>query len=92
MTDFVHSVHVHTDRLEVARRNAALRASPTQDEIARKVQSRPHGRWLCWFGNSTGRYWAIRTVPGPFRLVEGRTPKELIIAMAEIDAFYGGRS
>lgn len=92
MTDTVHSRQFHTDTLVAARPHAALRASLTQDEIARQVQARTHGRWLCWFGHSTGRYWAIRTVPGLFRLVEGQTPKDLIIAMGEVDAFYGGRS
>jgi hypothetical protein len=69
-----------------------MHASPAQDEIARQLQARTRGRWLCWYGHRTGRYWAIRTGQGPFRLVEGPTPKDLAIAMGEVDAFYGGQS
>ena len=91
MTANTHTEHADSERLETARRTAALRPSPEQDEIAARLQARTHGRWLCWYGHTTGRYWAIRKPSGPYRLVEGATPKDLAIAMGDADAYYRGQ-
>jgi hypothetical protein len=71
--------HVQADRLEAAR----------HDEAARAVQARTGGRWACWYGHSTGSYWAFPKL-GPDRLIEGRTHLDLIAAMGEVDAPQGG--
>jgi hypothetical protein len=77
------------ERGRVDRLGAALRGTPARDEIARGLQELAGGRWLCWFGHATGRYWALRRPPGTCLLIEGRTPEELRTAMSEIDSFCG---
>ncbi|MGH3391586.1 MAG: hypothetical protein ACRDOO_22170 [Actinomadura sp.] len=83
--------HIDAARQDAASCRAASPGFPGQAEVARRLQERTNGRWLCWFGFRTGRYWAIPTVPRLFRLVEGRTPEDLRTAMAEFDAFHGDR-
>jgi hypothetical protein len=83
--------HTHPDQLDTTRLKAALPASPAHDDTARRLQEHTSGRWSVWYGHSTGRYWAIRKPPGIYGLVEGATPDDLITAMNEVDAFYGGR-
>jgi hypothetical protein len=63
-----------------------------QDALARHLQARTNGRWLCWYGHHTHRFWAMPTPTGLPILIEGETAADLTRAIAEVDAYYGGPS
>lgn len=62
----------------------------SEDAAAMALQRRTGGRWLCWFGRATGRYWAMPRPPYPWwGLVEGAAPGQLLAAMTQIELVYG---
>jgi len=67
-----------------------LRRGP-QDVSARIVQDRTLGLWQCWYGHTTGRFWALPPRSHPWKkLLEEDTPEALCAAVEQIDHFYGG--
>jgi hypothetical protein len=76
---------VTTEMVHGPTRAAAL----PQDILAREVQARTHGTWLCWYGRHTRRFWAMRRQPALAILVDGDTAADLTRVMADVDAYYG---
>ncbi|GLZ14571.1 hypothetical protein Acsp04_48060 [Actinomadura sp. NBRC 104425] len=64
-----------------------------EDVLARAVQATTRGRWLCWFGRATRRYWAMAPRSYPWSgLLESDTPEGLAAAIGQVELFYGPAS
>ncbi|REE97324.1 hypothetical protein DFJ69_2791 [Thermomonospora umbrina] len=65
-------------------------AAGDPERAARDVQRSTGGRWVAWWGRSTGRYWATPRAPYPwYGLLEAATPLGLRERIGDMDAEYG---